>query len=95
VLVCESDLDHQRREVHNNDDAFHKLKFKIPHFDGKYDPDAYISWELVVEQKFTCFEFPKMLGLEQPLVNSLILLLFGRWNMARNILTTYHKLGLH
>jgi hypothetical protein len=38
---------------------FHKFKFKIPHFDGKYDPDAYISWELVVEQKFTCFEIPK------------------------------------
>jgi hypothetical protein len=49
----------QRREVHNNDDAFHKLKFKIPPFDGKYDPDAYISWELTVEQKITCFEFPK------------------------------------
>jgi hypothetical protein len=40
------------------------------------------------------FEFPEMLGLEQPLVNSLILLLFGRWNMARNILMTYHNLGL-
>jgi hypothetical protein len=38
--------------------------------------------------------FLKMLGLEQPLVNSLILFLFGRWNMARNILMTYHKLGL-
>jgi hypothetical protein len=38
--------------------------------------------------------FLKMLGLEQPLVNSLILLLFGGWNMARNILMTYHKLGL-
>jgi hypothetical protein len=25
----------------------------------KYDPDAYISWELVVEQKFTSFEFPE------------------------------------
>jgi hypothetical protein len=50
---------HRRCEVRNNDDAFHKLKFKIPPFDGKYDPDAYISWELVVEQKFTCFEFPK------------------------------------
>jgi hypothetical protein len=50
---------HRRREVHNNDDAFHKLKFKIPPFDGKYDPDAYISWELTVEQKFTCFEFPE------------------------------------
>jgi hypothetical protein len=22
---------------------FHKLKFKIPPFDGKYDPDTYIS----------------------------------------------------
>jgi hypothetical protein len=32
--------------------------------------------------------FLKMLGLEQPLVNSLILLLFGGWNMARNILMT-------
>jgi hypothetical protein len=50
---------HRRHEVRNNDDVFHKLKFKIPHFDGKYDPDAYISWELVVEQKFTCFEFPE------------------------------------
>jgi hypothetical protein len=48
---------HRRREVRNNDDAFHKLKFNIPPFDGKYDPDAYISWELTVEQKFTCFEF--------------------------------------
>jgi hypothetical protein len=38
--------------------------------------------------------FLKMLGLEQPLVNSLILLLFGGYNMARDILMTYHKLGL-
>jgi hypothetical protein len=50
---------HRRHEVCNNDDAFHKLKFKMPPFDGKYDPDAYISWELAVEQKFTCFEFPE------------------------------------
>jgi hypothetical protein len=50
---------HRRREVCNNDDALHKLKFKIPSFDGKYDPDAYISWDLAVEQKFKCFEFRK------------------------------------
>jgi hypothetical protein len=86
---------HRQREVRNNDDAFHKLKFKIPPFDGKYDPDAYISWELAVEQNLYALIFLKMLGLEQPLVNSLILLLFGGWNMARNILMTYHKLGLH
>jgi hypothetical protein len=31
----------------------------IPPFVDKYDPDAYITWELAVEQKFTCFEFPE------------------------------------
>jgi hypothetical protein len=50
---------HRQCEVCNNDDAFHKLKFNIPPFDGKYDHDAYISWELAIEQKFTCFEFPE------------------------------------
>jgi hypothetical protein len=54
---CHDRDGHRRREVRIN--AFHKLKFKIPPFDGKYDPDAYISWELAVEQKNTCFEFPE------------------------------------
>jgi hypothetical protein len=31
---------HRRHEVRNKDDAFHKLKFKILPFDGKYDLDA-------------------------------------------------------
>ena len=50
---------HHRREVHNNNDVFSKIKFKIPPFDGKYDPDAYITWEIIVYQKFTCHEFPE------------------------------------
>jgi hypothetical protein len=37
---------HRRREVRNNDDAFHKLKFKIPLFDDKYDPDALYFLEI-------------------------------------------------
>jgi len=49
----------RRREVHRNDDAFSKVKFKIPPFDGKYDPDAYITWEIAVDQKFACHEFPE------------------------------------
>ena len=48
---------HRRREVPNNNDAFSKIKFKIPPFDGKYDPDAYISWEIDADQKFACHEF--------------------------------------
>jgi hypothetical protein len=48
----------------------------------------------LLNKNLHALNFLKMLGLEQPQVNSLILLLFGGWNMARNILMTYHKLGL-
>ncbi|PVH36619.1 hypothetical protein PAHAL_6G124100 [Panicum hallii] len=48
-----------RREVRNNDDAFSKIKFNIPPFDGTYDPDAYITWKIVVDQKFACHNFPE------------------------------------
>jgi hypothetical protein len=48
----------------------------------------------LLNKNFHALNFLKMIGLEPPLVNSLILLLFGGWNMARNILMTYHKLGL-
>ena len=34
---------HRQREAPNNNDAFSKIKFKIPPFDGKYYPDAYIT----------------------------------------------------
>jgi hypothetical protein len=47
-----------RREVHA-DDSFGKIKFTIPTFDGKYNPDIYLSWELAVDQKFTCHDFPE------------------------------------
>jgi hypothetical protein len=68
---------HRPHEVHNNDIAFSKIKFKIPSFDGKYDPNAYLTWEMAVEQKFTCHDFLKMHVLGLQLVNSLILLPFG------------------
>jgi hypothetical protein len=48
----------------------------------------------LLNKNLHALNFLKMLELEQALVNSLILLLFGEWNMARNILITYHKLGL-
>jgi hypothetical protein len=37
-------------------DSFSKIKFKIPSFNGKYDPAAYLDWELEVEQKFSCHD---------------------------------------
>jgi hypothetical protein len=36
--------------------SFSKIKFKIPPFNGKYDPAAYLDWELEVEQKFSCHD---------------------------------------
>jgi hypothetical protein len=50
---------------HPPNDSFAKIKFKIPYFNGKYDPAAYLDWELEVEQKFSCHIF---------LLNLLILL---------------------
>jgi hypothetical protein len=37
-------------------DPFSKIKFKIPPFNGKYDPTAYLDWELEAEQKFSCHD---------------------------------------
>ena len=37
---------------HPHNDSFAKIKFKIPSFNGKYDPAAYLDWELEVDQKF-------------------------------------------
>jgi hypothetical protein len=46
-----------RCEVHDNDDSLCRIKFSIPSFDGKYDPDAYLTWELSVDKKFACHKF--------------------------------------
>jgi hypothetical protein len=42
---------HQRPLV-RDDDHIAKLKLNIPPFEGHYNPDAYLSWELEVEQRF-------------------------------------------
>jgi hypothetical protein len=47
------------RDVRNNDEAFGKIKFKIPPFNGKYDPDAYTTWEIAIDPKFTWYEPPE------------------------------------
>jgi transposase InsO family protein len=48
-----------RRVVrHPPNDSFAKIKFKIPPFNGKYDPAAYLDWELEVDQKFSCHDIP-------------------------------------
>ncbi|KAJ1254531.1 hypothetical protein BS78_K037900 [Paspalum vaginatum] len=45
-----------RRVRRPSHDSFAKIKFKIPSFNGEYDPAAYLDWELEVEQKFSCHD---------------------------------------
>jgi hypothetical protein len=39
--------------IRGGNDSFSTLPFTIPPYNGKYDPTAYIDWELVVEHKFS------------------------------------------
>ena len=47
------------REVRGNDESLGKIKFTMPPFDGKYDPNAYLTWRLAIDKKFVCHDFPE------------------------------------
>jgi hypothetical protein len=46
-----------RHYIHN-DDPFAKVKFSIP-LNGSYDAEAYLDWEMTVEQKFSSYLVPE------------------------------------
>jgi hypothetical protein len=48
---------HNQHYVHN-DDPFAKVKFSIPPFNGSYDAEAYLDWEMTIEQKFSSHLVP-------------------------------------
>ena len=43
--------------VCNQDDFSSNIKLIVPELNGTYNHDAYLEWELVVEQKFACHAF--------------------------------------
>jgi hypothetical protein len=50
------------RHRHNPEpyqDPFAKIKFSIPPFMGSYDAEAYLDWEMMVEQKFNSHLVPE------------------------------------
>jgi hypothetical protein len=49
---------HNQHYVRNND-PFAKVKFSIPPFNGSYDAEAYLDWEMTVEQKFSSHLAPE------------------------------------
>jgi hypothetical protein len=50
---------HHNQHYARNDDPFAKVKFYIPHFNGSYDVEAYLDWEMTVGQKFSSHLVPE------------------------------------
>jgi hypothetical protein len=44
---------HHNQHYVRNDDPFTNVKFSIPPFNGSYDAEASLDWEMTVEQKFS------------------------------------------
>jgi hypothetical protein len=44
---------HHNQHYVRNDDPFAKVKFSIPPFNGSYDAEVYLDWEMTVKQKFS------------------------------------------
>jgi hypothetical protein len=44
---------HYNQHYVRNDNSFAKVKFSIPSFNGSYDAEAYLDWEMIIEQKFS------------------------------------------
>ena len=53
------------------------LKLKIPSFDGKNDPDAFLEWERKIELVFDCQNFLILKRLDLLLLSLLAMLLTG------------------
>jgi hypothetical protein len=50
---------HHNQHYVRNDDLFAKVNFFIPPFNGSYDAEAYLDWEMSVEQKFSSHLVPE------------------------------------
>jgi hypothetical protein len=49
----------QNHHYVRNNDPFAKIKFSISPFNGLYDAEAYLDWEMTVEQKFSSLLVPE------------------------------------
>jgi hypothetical protein len=50
---------HHNQYYIRNDDPFAKVKLSIPPFNGSYNAESYLDWEMTVEQKFSSHLVPE------------------------------------
>jgi hypothetical protein len=77
-----------------DDEHVAKLKINIPPIEGRYNPDAYLTWELEVEQLFHVYAILSFCVLVILLVSLQILLLSGGLNIVESIMLISILLGL-
>jgi hypothetical protein len=61
----EGNLNHHNQHYVRNNDHFAKVKFSIPPFNGSYDAEAYLDWEMTIEQKFSSHLVPEQHSVRQ------------------------------
>jgi hypothetical protein len=61
----EGNQNHHNQHYVRNDDPFAKIKFSTPPFNGSYDAEAYLDWEMTVEPKFSSHLVPKQRRVRQ------------------------------
>jgi hypothetical protein len=54
-----------QHHIHGNEDPFAKIKFMIPPFYGLYDAEAYLDWEMTIDNKFSSHLVPKQYRVRQ------------------------------
>jgi hypothetical protein len=50
---------HHNQHYVRKDDPFAKVKFSIPPFNGSYDAEASLDWEITIDQKFSSHLVPE------------------------------------
>jgi hypothetical protein len=83
---------HNQQYVRNHD-PFAKVKFSIPPFNGLYDVEAYLDWEMTVQQKFSSHLVPNNIVLGKPLVSLKILLLSSGMSWLPLDYNQIHRIG--
>jgi hypothetical protein len=58
-MGCDPHRGPNQQHTHGNDDPFTKVMFTIPPFFGLYDAEAYLDWEMTVDNKFSSHLVPE------------------------------------
>jgi hypothetical protein len=83
-----------QQHTHGNDDPFDNVKLTIAPFYGLYDAEAYLDWEMIVEQKFRSHLVPEQYHVRQATSESkdFAIIWWNKLSTVRLQPDTWHRL---